>query len=77
MEHVRRVRLVMLSVDRLKGKRLFVPARDVGGAVLTELLLAQEFRCPQRLLGEDTEESFNLVQPRRARRSVVKVDARV
>ena len=60
-----------------EGGWLLVPARDVGGDVLTKLPLAQEFRRTQRLLREDAKKAFNLVEPRGARRSVVKVDARV
>lgn len=39
---------------------VLIPMSDIGGDVLAKLLLAQEFRRTEGLLGEDAEEAFDL-----------------
>src|SRR6266446_7037828 len=51
--------------------------RDVRVDVLAERDLARKVRDAERLLSEDAKEALDLVQPRRARRRVVEVHARI
>jgi hypothetical protein len=51
--------------------------RDVRVDVLAERGLARKVRDGERLLSEDAKEALDLVQPRRARRRVVEVHARI
>src|SRR6266550_6793856 len=50
---------------------------DVRVDVLAEPDLARKVRDAERLLSEDAKEALDLVQPRRARRRVVEVHARI
>ena len=51
--------------------------RDVRVDVLVQRDLARKVRDAERLLSEDAKEALDLVQPRRARRRVVEVHARI
>ena len=54
-----------------------VPRSEISNEVFTECRLACEVRRAERLLREDAEETFDLIEPRRARRREVEVHARV